>query len=633
MTTPASSYKLNFSDLKNETGLLPDDWHTYGRGYRPAQQWQDIFGSDGQGPAYRLLTIAGTTGAFSNSAYLEDLQADEWLVTPPIHIENDEEILMMTVGAYGALKINDYYVFISDKGPAKEDFTQAPVIVSNLFGDDSVVWTKKSSTALRGYAGKDIWIAFVNRSKDTALLGLTDIEIAPYIMNVVDDTPMVMPEGGTFQVTVIANTYTPYETRGMKAHLTTSTGIDCTLNVDKTILPTGAQMNITFPEEILMDRESIEYTVTLTPALDEAEPTVVTGVVTQPTTSYDPVAVVEEFTGAWCTNCPRGTAFMNYYHDKYRGGETGKVIGIALHYNDPMQIEDGSYLAAAQAASGSSGYPDAYFSRRVHDDPSSKQVVTDLLSEKFYSSIQIDEVVFDPEQSFSMDVKCTVENAYPKKSLDQRLALVIVENNVTGNDIGYNQTNYFSAVPKAVVESTYGEELWPYFEFFANSPSPVPYTLMSYDHVARAIYPDYAGTLLTAECQAEEPVQFKLSMQAPDNVNDFGNISMIALLIDNRSGRILYADEMPASNFVKSPDAGVQTSDIVDGVEISSSNGVIRVNAGQPARIEVYGTDGRLWRSCSSDGAEIEIPVESARGIAIVRVSTEKGNCVRKITL
>ncbi|MDE5662645.1 MAG: choice-of-anchor J domain-containing protein [Muribaculaceae bacterium] len=630
---PESSYSLRFSDLKNDEGLLPDTWSTYGKGLRPSEEWQELFDADGQGPSYRLLTLAGTTGAFSNSSYLEDLTADEWLVTPAIHVVSDEEVLQLTVGAYGSYGLNEYYVFVSDKGPAREDFTAGPVIVSTLTGDKEAVKTRKSVTPLRGYADKDIWVAFVNRSKDKALLGLTAIEMAPYLMEVTDATPMVVPEGGKFQVSVITNTVTPAEIRGMKATLSTSTGVERTIELDKTILPTGTQVNITFPDEFTMESESFDYTVTITPALADINPTVITGVVTQPTTTYPPVAVVEEFTGTWCPNCPRGAAFMEYYHDTYDGVNEGKVIGIALHSGDPMQTPDRAYLASAQAASGSTGFPSAFFSRNILGDPSDEQTVRDLLSEKYYSSIKLTEVIFDPLNSDEMEIEVAIENAYSKNNLEQRLAIVIVENDVIGVGDGFSQSNGYSGVPQLSVESTYGKDLWPYFEPYSLAPTAMPYTMCSYNHVARAIYPDYEGSLIETSCQAEVPVVMGAMLELPDNIASLDNISVIALLIDDRTGRILYADEMPASRFnSKEPDS-VDRIDADGGVTVAHFDGKIKVSGTSGMTVDVYAMDGMLLKSCATDAAEIEIPVGEFEGIAIVRVGTASGNFVRKIIL
>ena len=98
---PEASYLQDFASLGDSGDPLPDGWVTYGKGYRPLEQWHELFNKDGQGPYFRLMKINGIWGAFSNSSFVEDIAADEWLVTPPIHVNTDEDVLLLTANAYG----------------------------------------------------------------------------------------------------------------------------------------------------------------------------------------------------------------------------------------------------------------------------------------------------------------------------------------------------------------------------------------------------------------------------------------------------------------------------------------------------------------------------------------------------
>ncbi len=639
ITQPHPSYFEDFSTM--ESRELVDGWTTYGRGCTPIADWQPLFGTTGEAPYYMVLEIAGVRGAFSNSSFVQDIGADEWLVTPAIHVESDNELLMLTVGAFGENRLNEYQVFLSDTGNTKEDFVNAPIIVSTLYGWDDGLNTKRSVAVIKGYEGKDIHLAFVNRSKDSGLLGVTEMKMAPYLMDVLNETPQVMPQGESFGISVATTVYTTEEVRGLKAELTTSNGLTRIMDIDKTLLPTGTPLNIVFPDEVVMDVDKIEYTVTLTPCIgDDVTPTVVTGMVTQPSTSYPPVAVVEEFTGAWCTHCPRGAAYMEYYHDTYTGGDKGRVIGIALHSQDAMEISGRAYLSLAMEASNADGYPGAFFSRTLSGDPSDVETLESVLGRTFYSSVAIERVATatDAFDNPVLTVTCNVENAYPKQNIDQRLAIVVVENDVRGDTPDYNQTNYFSKMPQVTIESTYGEELWPYFEFYAEATNPVPYTDMVYQHVARGIYPDYYGALIESECEAEVPVGIELTVPVPDNVLKRDNISVVALLIDNRTGQILYADEMDASGFVGTdiPD----TPDTPDSVETLAEEGIavacdgntLTVRADNGADVDVYASDGSpLGRGKAAP--EYRLSVEGVRGMAVVRVRTAAGICVKKIII
>lgn len=631
---PDVSFDQDFSTLGDNGDPLPQSWVTYGKGFRPLDAWQDVFGTDGTGPSYRLLNIADTWGAFSNSSFVEDIAADEWLVTPPIHISSDEEILVLTAAGYGSYSLGQYRVFVSDKGNRKEDFDTAPVIVSSVYGSRDLPHERINAARLSGYAGKDVYIAFVNRSKDAGLTGVTGITVAPYYMRVADTTPEVVPEGEAFSISLATTTYSPHDVRGLKAELETSVGISSTLEIDKKILSSGTGIDVTFPELIEMPSGSVEYTVTLTPLYEGASPTVVTGVVSSPSTTYPPVAVIEEFTGGWCSNCPRGAAYMNYYHDRHDGSGVGKVIGIALHYNDAMEIEGKEYLSTAQQFAGTNSFPAAFFSRTVQADPSEESVVTDLLAKKSYSRIHIDKVGFNPDSDEEISVDYAVENAYSKNDINQRVAFVVVENDVRGDNSGYNQVNGLSGVSRQAIENTYGADLWPYFQFYCESPATIRYTNMVYNHVARGIYPDYYGALLQGPYQVGSVLTGSYGFSKPDNVLVWDNISVIAMLIDNTTGRIISADEVSAEHFNEDL-SGVEEvgEDMSDDVQVSVTGKVITVCAPSEMTVEIYGVDGCLQELRHSSDTTMNLAVPSFSGVHIIRVTTANGAVTRKVVI
>ncbi len=626
---PTPSFYTDFTKMGEHAAPLPAEWSTYGNGEIPLQQWQDVFGDDGNGPYYRLMNINGTWGAFSNSSFREDIAADEWLISPSIHVENDDEVLLISIGGYGKVALNNYMVFISESGDKKEDFTDAPVAASTIYGYTSTLNQKQVSVRLSGYKDKDIHVAFVNRSKDCALLGVTEILVAPYHISVIDNTPQVLPEGETFNVSLMADVKLPYKTKGLTASLTTSTGVETTMEVDQTIMPSGSRLNVTFPETITIPAEGVEYTVTLLPHMEGAQPTVVTGKSSVPSTTYTPVVVVEELTGSWCGYCPRGAAFLDYYHDTYND-ENGKVIGIAVHSGDRMEITGQHYISTVQNESGSSGFPSAFFQRTVKGDPSAENVVKALLDRPCYSSVRFDKVAFQPETDDYISIDFTVENAYDRTSLNQRIAFVVIENQLMGDDYNWNQANNLGGISQAAVEATYGAELWPYFEFYAQSPNTILYTEMVYKHVAREIYPDYYGALLEGSCEALKGTPFTMSFKRPYNVADWNNAALVALLIDDITGHILTADIIDAKDFNKDASAEM----IVDeAVVIGVSNNAISISSPEQMVAEVYGIDGSLRHRGSYESGNTTIPADSFDGIFIVKVTTSHGTTVKKIAI
>ena len=628
--SPDTSYFEDFRATGEAGGVLPAGWVTYGNGEVPMPEWQEMFGNTGEGPYYRVLNINGTWGAFSNSSFVEDVQADEWLVTPPIKVKSDDELLLLTVTGYGAAKANDFMVFLSETGNTRESFTDIPVAVSSIYGSSISIKQRQVPVHLTGYAGKEIYLAFVNRSKDSALLGLNEIYISPYILKVTDRTPKVVPAGSEVTVSLTADIRTTCVADGLTAVLTTSDGNVQKVELNNKISITGKQFDIVFPEALEVDDSGLEYTVTITPNYASASSTKVSGVIQTPQKTYTPVAVIEELTGSWCGYCPRGMAFLDYFSDKYND-ENGRAYGIGIHAMDLMTMEDSQYLTNVQEDSKSEGFPHAFFQRTVGADPGSPELVEQVMKTPCYSAIKIKKVEFDGEAGDKFDIDFSVENAYDSDDIGMRVAFVLVEDKVRSLNTDYSQANNFSGISKAAITKTYGEELWPYFKFFCESPQKIPASKMVYDHVARGIYPNYYGATLNASCTACQEMEFKYEFVCPDNVMDTNNVAIIALLLDSATGKIITADRMSADNF-GNQDVAVQDV-AADDIEISGENGVVRVAGGSNMSVSVYGIDGTLLGMRDSDGGLVEIPLNTSHKIVIVKVNSATGSVARKVAM
>ena len=624
-STPASYFE-DFSEMGAHGDALPADWNTYGIGEKPLSEWQQFFG-EGDGPYYRLLNLSGVWGAFSNSSYIENIPANEWLITPKIHVNSNSEILLATVGGYGTAGLEEYKIFISETGNTKEDFTKAPIAASYVYGGLSSLHTKQLAVHLDGYAGKDIYLAFVNRNQDKALFGVTEIMVAPYCLTVSDMTPQVLPEGTETNISLSADIRTPGATEGLKATLTTSTGLESTLEIKQSITIAGKKLQLYFPQPIKVPAEGFSYKVVLTPNIEGAEPTIVEGNVSTPKGSYTPVAVIEEMTGTWCGFCPRGAAFLEYFADTY-DSDAGRVIGIAVHQGDNMETEDQHYINTLYSQSGSTGYPAAYFQRTVQNDPATPMIIDMIMKQTFYSKISIESVNINDDTDGNFEVKYTVENAYDKEELGQRVAFVVIENDVKGTDPTWNQSNGYSGATEDLITSTYGADLWPYFQLFAESPTSVPFTEISYQHVARGIYPNYFGTLLEGSCTAQEKVEFNATFECPSSVAVKRNMALVALLLDNNTGAITTADEMPAWQFnAGNSVAGISADDVV----ISAADGELSVKAPSAMTVDVYGIDGMVRNHYASEDGELTVAPGTFDGIMIVKVTTANGVSMKKI--
>lgn len=264
------------------------------------------------------------------------------------------------------------------------------------------------------------------------------------------------------------------------------------------------------------------------------------------------VPVVEEFTGTWCGWCPRGIVGMQNVHDEY--GD--QVVLIAVHSNDPMQVED--YIPVLSRYCD--GYPEATINRNIFCDPSSLSYYIPSAKENIatgkidltanWADESMTAVSFNTQSTFS----------YSDNNGQYGVALVLVEDGMTGTGSDWAQTNYYSG------RSDAGMEEW------TSKGSRVSGVV--FDHVAVAAWDIIDGADLPTSFTAESPLPYNFTADISSNpiIQDKTKLKAIALLIDRVSNTIINAAQCPISD---------------------SSTGISNVSDHAGAVVARYTVDGR----------------------------------------
>lgn len=143
--------------------------------------------------------------------------------------------------------------------------------------------------------------------------------------------------------------------------------------------------------------------------------------------------VMEEGTGLWCSNCPRGLGTMEYMNKKY----PDTFIGIGIHQGDPMQIDSELYPGHAYTEHTTliGTYPNGRYNRNdsygnsindfgshvegIYKSITAMPAVADISAEIYFTDEEKTEINVETKTQFALDT----ENPY-------RIALVLTENNV-----------------------------------------------------------------------------------------------------------------------------------------------------------------------------------------------------------
>lgn len=251
--------------------------------------------------------------------------------------------------------------------------------------------------------------------------------------------------------------------------------------------------------------------------------------------NYKRMIVVEEGSGTWCSNCPRGIVAMELLKENY----PDSFIGVSVHqggsgHTDPMTCKE--YADFLQQKGFVTRYPSATINREVNDiDP-----YVDIFNGGLYSlavnepspaNLELRAEYSDLYKTVSVKTEVSIDEAVTNSSY--RLAYVIVEDNVhVPDDARYNQANGFG-----------GQDIE--FYGFEKYPGSVPCNEMWYQDVARSI-DGYEGIedSLPDEIVAGEVYSYNKTISIPESVLNRENIRIIALLIDTSSGIVINARQL-----------------------------------------------------------------------------------------
>lgn len=294
--------------------------------------------------------------------------------------------------------------------------------------------------------------------------------------------------------------------------------------------------------------------------------------------------VVEEGTGTWCGNCPRGIVGMREMAKKY----PDNFIGIAVHDGDKMEIEAyWPYLDRYMI-----GYPYSTVDRAISGDPNFSELESNFLKEAAVPALA--EVTISGISIEDNCVKFTPSVVFAASENDTEYgwAYVITEDNVGP----YLQTNYYT------VEGSL--EGWD---------ETKEYVLMTYDEVAAAAESVMGDYDLPTTIEAGNPYTQDAELNA-QNVNDFTYAHLIAMVINKTTGYIENATKVSLSDYT-----GIKSINSNEAAKFEITNGKVTMISGEKAII--YSSAG-LQLGILKAGDSIDL----AKGIYVIKTgkSAEK---------
>lgn len=671
-------YSENFTEML-DGDRLKDGWFSRGIDADPVGQYPQMFfgtlldDSNPEKPVYGapyytnvLLSYAGEAFPLVNTNYGNSATPDQWIISPEIEIKKDLAVLKCDVIGYSLQAMGfgqlPYEIMISEGGTESSDFTALTSKVLSNTGSTEIA-RQTLLLPIKNYGDKKVRIAFHTTAKNMGFIGFSNIEIGDYAFSYTNTTQTVAKQGDKVPVSVNI---------GMKTAMSTS-GVTAVLEYgDKKIVKTfkkqfgSSSTNWVFQmlrfngadEMIVMEsNKSIPYKVTITPNYLEtsgvetpvAEPVIVTGTLIVVEKEYPNNVVVEEHTATGCGWCPRGMGAMSYYKDLLPGNEgEGKFIGINIHgymnHYDPMNQGVQEYVSNFITAAMTGGLPMANFNRKITGkDPSS---VASFNSCKDETSIYKGEIIggafpettkIGDEISFKVSLKAGFTGQPVGNGIN--VALVLVENDVKGNEDNYTQSNYLynlsspSTAGAAGVPVKYLEKFLAGGEF---GQEYIRFDKIAYQEVARGIYPNYYGRPFK-ENQSfvlDVPQETTISLTIPETVVNVGDndeldmskFEVVALFIDTDSGAIVASDSMGFTTAASVESVAGDAS----AISVARDGKVLNVAAPASVKVALYGIDGVCLGTYDAADGVVAIDGSALNGVVIVRAEAAGENKVIK---
>ncbi len=605
-----ASESVMFADDFNDPNKSLMTWLRFEGDHLTPSKTMEAWGFDADNNPWNFtLRDSEETGDFfagSHSIYSPMGKSDDWMITPQINVPLDgQAVLEFDAQSYDPTK-EDYliiYIYQSRRflsylnTEIMNDIRNEAVCMDSIRLTSGAMqeftageWTHYNYS-LAPWAGKDIYIAFVNQNENQSAVFVDNVQVQREILyrlafnnreRVVDEEQMII----SGQFTVMCD-----ETEGSASlTLRNDEGEVIGLQQWETIPAKGTPMDFRFDQPLtLIPGTEVLYTIDI--QIGEKEDIYYGSIYDL---AFEPVkrVVLEEMTGTTCVNCPLGIVSIEACENAF--GDRFIPVGIHSYTGDNM----GSAFYDYSTFLGLMGAPMARINRlpevyspmfRKNDefyyhDVEGEELWYDIVAQELNTLTLAD---LDLKAELSEDAKqisfeTTLRYALDAYNQQLSLLLLVLENGITSF-----QLNGFSSAES----ETLGD--------WCNGGRYADYTVYPYthDHVLRGLIGQtYSGTigLFPTQLQGGERYVANLSSACPESIQDLNQLHAVAMLINTQTGQVINAAQTAIQ---ANSDAihNILQEDSANSSTLRTLNGIILKNNATAADLHSLPSGIYLW--------------------------------------
>lgn len=608
MTAAVTPYRVNLDSgvmpadvsVANENSLLPNA-SGYKRGWTDQGWTVDRYGNRGYVAVSPTFTVVidedGHTGPVSPSRNVMRL--------PSLSISAGDFLSWHAVSSH-------------------PDFPEAYRVEATVDGVSTVLFETEAENAvwtprmvdLSALAGKDAVISFVCVSENRYMLAIDDIEVGqPQGLSLVADDRTEIYHGpeATAPVTVyVLNSGASIS--GGKVVLSVDSESLGEIQVSELWHP-GETREFEFELPLELNRRT-EYEVSYLPA-DGGE-SVRLSSKTLYSSNFKKRLVVDKGTGMWCVNCPEGILDIENIERQF--GES--LIPLDTHTTSGSESSDLLANPDYFSALGFRSVPWMMLNRIKNSSASNTQQFPNFYFKPVKLDLHVSGIEKEGDGAARVSVSVSASENMDNSTDRYRIGYVLTSDIYRPDDYRYFQRNGSTKVTS---------------DRFYYLPSRIPAPLCVFHNVtltSRTAFDGIKGSL-PATVSENATVEYKLSFDKPEMVDNIDDVRVVAYVLDTETGEILAADALKVADGDISGIRDVAADNATCSISVTA-DGEIVLDFAKPAayRLEIFSVDGRKCVSTyGEESARAVHRFNQAKGMYIVRVTADGKQVCRKAVL